>query len=57
MDADGRPIKVAGDAAPVAADWDGDGVLDLLVGAEDGSVVWYRNAGTPRAPKLERPGL
>src|SRR5262249_36246002 len=22
-------------------------------GAEDGSVVWYRNAGTPRAPKLE----
>jgi hypothetical protein len=53
MDADGGPIKVAGDAAPVAADWDGDGHIDLLVGAEDGSVVWYRNAGTPRAPKLE----
>jgi FG-GAP-like repeat len=53
MEANGSPIKVAGDAAPVAADWDGDGALDLVVGAEDGSVVWYRNAGTPRAPRLE----
>lgn len=53
MEANGLPIKVAGDAAPVAADWDGNGVLDLVVGAEDGSVVWYRNAGTPRTPRLE----
>ncbi len=53
LEADGRPIKVAGDAAPVAADWDGDGRLDLILGARDGSVVWYPNAGTPRAPKLE----
>jgi hypothetical protein len=35
------------------ADWDGDGKPDLIVGAEDGSVVWYRNAGTAAAPKLE----
>jgi hypothetical protein len=53
MEANGSPIKVAGDAAPVAADWDGNGVLDLVVGAEDGSVAWYRNAGKPRAPRLE----
>jgi hypothetical protein len=53
MEANGSPIKVAGDAAPVVADWDGDGTLDLVVGAEDGSVVWYRNAGRPRAPRLE----
>jgi hypothetical protein len=53
IEANGSPIKLAGDAAPVAADWDGDGGLDLVVGAEDGSVVWYRNTGTPFAPRLE----
>jgi hypothetical protein len=53
MEANGQPIKVAGDAAPVAADWDGDGRLDLIVGAQDGSVMWYRNTGTPRAPTLD----
>jgi hypothetical protein len=41
-----------GDAAPVVADWDGDGKPDLIVGAGDGSVVWYRNEGTATAPKL-----
>jgi hypothetical protein len=53
IEAAGRPIKVNGDAAPVVADWDGDGRPDLLVGAEDGSVVWFRNAGTAREPRLE----
>ncbi len=53
LEAAGKPIKVNGDAAPVVADWDGDGRPDLIVGAEDGSVVWYRNVGTARAPKLE----
>ncbi|QEG30442.1 FG-GAP repeat protein [Gemmata obscuriglobus] len=42
----------SGCAAPVVADWDGDGRPDLVVGAEDGSVVWFRNAGTRREPKL-----
>jgi hypothetical protein len=53
LEAGGQPIKVKGDAAPAVADWDGDGKLDLIVGAEDGSVVWYRNAGTATEPKLE----
>jgi hypothetical protein len=53
LEADGQPIKVNGDAAPVVADWDGDGKLDLIVGAEDGSVVWYRNVGTAKEPELE----
>jgi hypothetical protein len=52
LEAAGKPIAVDRDAAPVAADWDGDGKLDLIVGAEDGSVVWYRNAGG-KEPKLE----
>jgi hypothetical protein len=53
LEAAGTPIKVNGDAAPVVADWDGDGRPDLIVGAEDGSVVWYRNAGSAKEPKLE----
>ena len=53
LEAEGRPLKVNGDAAPAAADWDGDGRLDLVVGAEDGSIVWYRNVGASGQPKLE----
>ncbi len=50
--ADGEPIRVAGDAGPFVADWDGDGLPDLLVGAGDGSVSWFRNIGTRKEPKL-----
>jgi len=48
----GALIKVLGDAAPVVADWDGDGKLDLIVGAGDGSVWFYRNIGDAKKPKL-----
>ncbi len=41
-----------GDAGPFVADWDSDGKLDLLVGAGDGSVWFYRNVGDAKAPKL-----
>lgn len=30
---------------PCLADWDGDGRLDILAGAEDGYVTWLRNVG------------
>jgi hypothetical protein len=53
--ADGKPVKVDGDAAPVVADWDGDGLPDLIVGADDGDVVWFRNVGTKGAPRLGPP--
>jgi hypothetical protein len=53
VEAGGKPVRVKGDAAPVIADWDGDGKPDLLVGAEDGSVVWHRNTGTPGKPRFE----
>jgi hypothetical protein len=51
---DGSPLKIpTGDAAPVVADWDGDGLPDLVVGAGDGSVVWFMNVGTRTAPKFD----
>ncbi len=52
VEAGGAAIEVSADAGPHVADWDGDGVWDLLVGAEDGAVRWYRNEGTIQAPKL-----
>lgn len=33
---------------PIASDWDGDGRVDLLVGAEDGYVSFLRNTGSDR---------
>ncbi len=32
------------------ADWDGDGVQDLLVGSEHGGAYWYRNLGENNHP-------
>lgn len=34
------------------ADWDGDGLPDLIVNSIWGKVVWYRNIGTRQSPKL-----
>lgn len=34
------------------ADWDHDGLLDLVVNSIWGKVVWYRNIGTPGEAKL-----
>jgi hypothetical protein len=53
IEAGGKPIDVpGGDAGPTVADWDGDGLTDLIVGAGDGSVTWYRNTGTAREPRF-----
>lgn len=37
---------------PSVADWDGDGLPDLLVNGIWGRVLWYRNIGTRTAPRL-----
>lgn len=40
----------SGGAAPLVTDWDGDGRVDLLAGAADGSVVWWRNVAEEGEP-------
>lgn len=54
IEAAGKPIDTEiGHAAPFVADFDGDGVHDLLVGQFGGGKLFiYRNAGTNAAPKL-----
>ena len=52
VQAAGEDLAVSGDAGPWTCDWDGDGQRDLLVGASDGSVTWYRNLGEEGQPRL-----
>lgn len=52
LQAGGKPINVKRGAGPFTADWDSDGDLDLLVGADDGSVSLYRNTGSTKSPEL-----
>jgi len=51
----GEPIPW-GVVAPQMADWDGDGLDDLVVG-RGSDVVWYRNTGTKGRPVFEAPRL
>ncbi|HSI15641.1 MAG TPA: VCBS repeat-containing protein [Chthoniobacter sp.] len=67
LEVDGKPIRImAGPNGSIqgpaeakwgyttlsVADWDGDGLPDLIVNSIWGQVVWYRNIGTRTAPKL-----
>lgn len=36
------------------ADWDHDGLLDLLVNSMIGEILWYKNIGTHEKPQLAR---
>ena len=53
LEAAGKPIDTdVGHAAPFVADFDGDGVKDLLVGQFGSGILWvYRNEGTNAQPR------
>ncbi|RTE53270.1 VCBS repeat-containing protein [Arenibacter aquaticus] len=38
------------------ADWDGDGLKDIVLNSIFGKVEWYKNSGTKGAPKLTKMG-
>ncbi len=67
LEADGKVIRVMagpngsiqgpaeakwGYTTQSVADWDGDGLPDLIVNSILGKVVWYKNIGTRKKPKL-----
>jgi hypothetical protein len=54
---DGKPLDVGFSSTPLVIDWDGDGVQDLLCGAEWNRAVWYKNIGTNAAPRLVYKGF
>jgi hypothetical protein len=56
LDVGEAPIRVpGGNAGPWIADWDGDGVKDLVVGCGDGSVRLYVAKRTEGLPELSKP--
>ena len=58
LEAAGKPIvlEATSSAAPIVADWDGDGLEDLLVGdSNGGGIRFYRNIGKRSAPRYAAP--
>lgn len=49
-----QDIDVGRRSAPLLADLDGDGHVDLLLGSEDGDIQFWRNAGDTDGIRFER---
>lgn len=57
-DAIGLGIDVGSDSAPRFVDIDTDGDLDVLIGTQDGPILFYRNNGSASAPNFsQEPGI
>jgi large repetitive protein len=41
--------------SPYVVDWDGDGKRDMLIGTDDGKVLFLRNVGTNATPVFAKP--
>ncbi len=50
VETNGEPLKVKAHCCPVVADWDDDGLWDIVAGSDDGSVTWFRNTGNKVSP-------
>jgi hypothetical protein len=42
-----------GYTVPYVADWNHDGLLDIVINSIWGKIVWYENRGTPASPQLK----
>lgn len=51
----GNTRSFGGCAAPVAIDWNKDGLIDLVIGKANGRVALALNSGTKEEPKFETP--
>jgi hypothetical protein len=47
-------IRAGVEAVPVAADWTGNGLADLVVGNSTGEILFFPNLGQPEAPTFGR---
>ena len=71
LEADGKPIRImAGENGSIqgpceqkwgyttvsVADWDGDGLKDIVVNSISGKVEWFKNIGSKTHPKLTGKG-
>ena len=67
---DGEPIRIMagengsiqgpceakwGYTTPTVADWDGDGLKDIVINSIWGKILWYKNIGTAKKPELALP--
>lgn len=51
----GNVTSLGGCIAPCAADWNGDGLFDLIIGKTNGRIAVALNTGTKEQPKFEPP--
>ena len=54
---DGKPLDVGISSVPVVVDWDGDGVKDLLIGANGNRLLFFKNVGSNRDRKFVNKGF